>query len=69
MVETMSGKGMVLHDIHKINKKLKFHYHFISFHYAWYPNPTRNVTRCNNHDDLSQLSITLKISIFSEVYI
>ena len=30
---------------------------------------TSNVMRCNNRDDLHQLSFTLKISIFSEAYI
>ena len=28
-----------------------------------------NTMRCNNHDDLLQLSFTLKISIFSGAYI
>ena len=30
---------------------------------------TRTATRCNNHDDLLHLNLTLKISIFSEAYI
>ena len=29
---------------------------------------TRNVMRCNNRDDLLNLSFILKIPIFSEVY-
>ena len=32
----------------------------------WVTRKTRNVTRCNNRDDLLHLSFTLKISIFSE---
>ena len=30
---------------------------------------TRNAMRCNNRDDLLQLSFTLKISIFSKAYV
>ena len=30
---------------------------------------TRNTTRCNNRDDLLQLSFTLKVLIFSEAHI
>ena len=32
-------------------------------------NLTRNTMRYNNHDDLLQFSFTLKISLFSKVYI
>ena len=30
---------------------------------------TRNAMRCNNRDDLLQLSFTLKVSVFSGAYI
>ena len=59
----MEGEWHTLHHIEEVSN-------LISFLREYETNPiTRNAMRCNNRDDLLNLSFVLKIQIFSEVFL
>ena len=59
----MEGEWHTLHRIEEVSNS-------ISLLQEYYTNTlTRNAMHCNNRDDLLNLSFTLKIKIYLEVYL